>query len=292
MTDAKRAIGLCLICVVSWSFIPVVAKFGQVNLDNGQLLFWSNLLSMSVVGIAIVLMRTGLRLTPENMVRAAVLGFLGCFVYYMLLYYAYAHESAIPVLVVQYSWPALIVVFSFALLGERIRMRHFAGLLLGCAAIVTTATKGRIDALSINDLSALSAVFVGAVCFALFSVLSKKFRMDPVKGPFWFFFFATIYSAIFCMSNDGIGIPSKESLIPVIANGALINGLSYIFWVKALGLISASRIAPLVFLAPVFATVWVSLFFSDEFHPAYFVGMTLCVLSGLLCVHEPAQRSS
>lgn len=292
MSESGRAIAMALACVMSWSFIPVVAKLGQVDLDNVQLLFWSNLLSLVVVGCAAAIMRAGLRLPKRQMVQAAGLGFLGCFVYYLLLYYGYANESAIPVLVVQYSWPALIVLFSILLLGERLYMVHAIGCAIGVAAIVITASKGNPAALIVGDISAITAVFAGAICFALFSVWSKKTAIDPIAGTFWFFVFATLYSAALCAARDGIGVPSRDSLIPVIANGAVINGLSYVLWVKALSLTRASRIAPLVFLAPVFAAVWVSLFFSEPFHPAYAVGMALCIVSGLICVYEPRSRQS
>lgn len=41
---------LALVCVFAWSFIPVMSKLGQLRIDSFQFLFWTNFLSVLLLG--------------------------------------------------------------------------------------------------------------------------------------------------------------------------------------------------------------------------------------------------
>jgi drug/metabolite transporter (DMT)-like permease len=123
---------------------------------------------------------------------------------------------------------------------------------------------------------------VGAFSFALFSVLSKKNKSDSFHSVFYYFMFATIFSLISMLWFSNFERPSISSLPMIIINGGIINGLSYLLWINALQLVDSSRIAPLVFLAPVLSCIWIVLFFGEVFLPVYFVGIGLSVASGLI----------
>lgn len=291
MKNIRLSLLLATLCVISWSFIPVVARLGQRDLDHFQLLFWSNALSTVVVSIPMLLRRERFSMPFSQLWRAAGLGGLGCFLYYALLYYGYAHENTVPVLVTQYSWPVLIVLLSVPLLGERLSWSRLIALGLGFLAIAITITGGDFSRLAVRSPLAIFLVLVAAGCFALFSVLSKRMAFDAMRGTFWFFLFATGFSLLLSMATSGLRIPGRATLIPVLVNGALINGLSYVLWIRALSIGEASRIAPLVFLAPVLAVFWVTLFFNEPFLPVYALGLGLCVASGLLCLVEPRSRA-
>lgn len=68
-----------LMCVLIWSFIPIVSRFGQNGLDSFQFLFWSNLISaMSVILVALIAgyKPTKLFILPRDiLLKVFVLGF-------------------------------------------------------------------------------------------------------------------------------------------------------------------------------------------------------------------------
>ncbi|RAM49801.1 MAG: hypothetical protein C6Y22_20470 [Hapalosiphonaceae cyanobacterium JJU2] len=68
--------------------------------------------------------------------------------------------------------------------------------------------------------------------------------------------------------------------MPVIFNGAFINGISYIFWLKALSLIPASLAAILVFFTPVISTFLIVLIFQEPFLWSYSVGLIMVIAAG------------
>jgi drug/metabolite transporter (DMT)-like permease len=124
---------------------------------------------------------------------------------------------------------------------------------------------------------------VGALGFAAFSVFSKKLAANPLISTLQCFIWASLFSAIALVLFGKFELPQTGAgWAMVIVNGAVINGVSYVWWLKALALEDASKIAPLVFLTPILACVWLVLFFNETFLPVYAIGIVACVASGLL----------
>ncbi len=85
------------LCILSWGMIPVVTKNILVELNNLQMLFSSALFSCMVMG-GIVLFQKKIRVlaaySMHDYVKGGVLGFLGTYLYDLLLYGALALTSA------------------------------------------------------------------------------------------------------------------------------------------------------------------------------------------------------
>jgi len=91
-------------CIILWAFIPIVSRFGQQSLDNYQFLFWSSLLSFIVLFLSTVFSGKFSAFKNYNQKKffsAVGLGFLGTFLYYLLLYFGYANAKGLEVLVIQ-----------------------------------------------------------------------------------------------------------------------------------------------------------------------------------------------
>lgn len=99
----------------------MVSKLGQSNLDNHQFLFWSSLVSF-LTFFLIILIQKQLKvlatLSAKDWTHAIVLGLLGTYLYYILLYFGYAHAKGIEVLIIQYCWPIFVIVLSILILKE------------------------------------------------------------------------------------------------------------------------------------------------------------------------------
>ena len=123
MKSKTNAIVYTLICVALWALIPVVSKLGQANLDNHQFLFWSSVISFLAFLVATVVVKQSkmfLSYKGHDWFNAISLGFLGTYLYYILLYFGYANAQGLEVLVLQYSWPIFIVLLSIFILKEKL----------------------------------------------------------------------------------------------------------------------------------------------------------------------------
>ncbi|AOM42346.1 DMT family transporter [Xenorhabdus hominickii] len=281
-------------CVFIWSFIPSISRLGQKEMDHFQYLFWSNVLSvLAVFAVALMMGKNWKQLLfiPfPAMFKVLILGALDCF-FYMLLYYGYSIENGVAVLVIQYSWPLMIIGLSFFLFKEKLSIRQMVGIAMGFIAVVITFTKGNITEIAVEHPQALLLVFSGAFCFALMSVLSKQFAVDAYISTFWVFTFSTLVSAVFMLVFSSVNLPVGDSLMSTLLNGIILNGVSYIIWFKAMSSSDSHKIASILFLAPVLSMMWIILFFGDAFVPAYVVGLALVIISGLLCISAKSKAS-
>ena len=272
-----------LLCVALWGLIPVVAKFGQTDLDSQQFLFWSSLLSFLIMLLISVLTgkwRSFKTYRVKDWLLISGNGFLGTFLYYLLLYQGYKIAGGVEVLVTQYTWPVLICLLSVVILKERWNLNKTLAVLFGFAAVLLVLSKGNIADIRIQEPVAILWVLVGAASFALFSVLSKKFTYEPVSLTCIYFLVALVASSVLLVSDDNFAVPSSDSLFSVLVNGLLVNGVSYLFWMWALKKAEASFVTPFTFATPLISLGYLMVFFDEPFLLVYGVAFGLIVLAG------------
>ena len=269
------------LCMLSWSFIPIVARLGQAELDNFQLLFWSNILSLTALSLLFILLNgfSNRVVSKREIVRGLFLGSLGCSAYYLLLYYGYANGNSIEVLLVQYSWPIQMVLLASLILKEPLSLIKFFSVILGFLGIVIIITKGRLFDVQFSGLGVGITVFLGAFCFAIFSVLSKGSKMDGFFFTIVLFAGGTITSIFALLLFSEIQLPNKQELLPVFCNGIFINGFSYLLWILALRKISAASAGVMIFVTPLLSTIWLITFFDEILYSAYIIGGGIVILS-------------
>ena len=285
MRDKPRATLYVLLCVALWALIPVVAKLGQSRLDNHQFLFWSSLVSFAVIALTVLLTGRARYIrtyTLADWLWFSFLGLLGTYIYYLFLYLGYSRSSGMEVLVIQYTWPILIVVLSVFILKERLDMRKGLAILLGFVGVVLVLTRGEITQINVSDPAVISLVALGAGCFALFSVLSKRVTREALGVVAVYFLVATFASLGSMLALSEFALPQAGDLLPILLNGVLVNGFSYVFWTLALRSAEASYLAPFTFITPVLSAVYLIVFFREPFVIAYGIGLVLVVAGGLI----------
>lgn len=289
MKNKSKAVIYTLICVALWALIPVVSKLGQANLDNHQFLFWSSSVSFIAFLVATVAVKQSkmfLSYKTRDWFNAIFLGFLGTYLYYILLYFGYANAQGLEVLVLQYSWPIFIVLLSIFILKEKLTLRCALAVLLGFIGVMLVLTKGNFTQIRLDNYFVDILVLVAALTFGLFSVLSKKVRLEPYTMITVYFLTATVASFISMLWLSDFVLPTKDALIPILINGLFVNGFSYIFWIKALKEAEASFVAPFVFLTPVLSALYLIVFFREPLLPVYGLGLLAVIIGGLLNKEE------
>lgn len=285
MKSKTKALLYVLLCVSLWALIPVVAKLGQRDIDNHQFLFWSSLVSFITLSFATVIVKKTASFRDykaKDLVNVCILGFLGTYFSYVLIYYGYAHAKGLEVLVLQYSWPLFVVFFSILLLKEKLNIRRGSSLFLGFLAVILILTKGDLSSVDLSNLKVNLLVIVSAVSFGLFSVLSKKIKFEVFSLNTIYFLTATIVSFFSMLVFSEFTLPPKSAILPILVNGMFVNGLSYVIWIKALKLTEASFVAPFVFITPIISAVYLIVFFNAAFLPIYLIGLAAIVVAGIL----------
>lgn len=271
------------LCIILWSLIPLFAKLSQSRLDHHQYLFYSSIVSFfSLLVIALYQKRAHELFTYSGKMYLVLflLGFLDFF-YYLMLYFGYQKAHGLEVLVMQYTWPIFIVVLSLVFLGERLGVGKIVALILGFLGVVLVITKGEFARVDMSNSSVIGIVLLGSFSFALFSVLSKKVRVNLSNAVSVYFFSAIIYAFISMQTFSSFIVPTPKEWLFIGINGVFLNGISYLFWIKALQNGDASFVAPFIFITPILSALFLILVLDEPFLPIYGVALLMIVLSGL-----------
>ena len=285
MSNKTKGTLLVLVCVALWGLIPVVARLGQSSLDNHQFLFWSSLISFLVLfGNAFLggEVKEVRRYSLGDWAFITLLGLLGTYIYYLFLYLGYAQAKGLEVLVIQYTWPILIVVLSAIILHERLTRRKLVAISLGFIGVITVLSKGEFSRIDVSNPKVILLVGAGAFCFALFSVLSKTVKKSATIVVSLYFLVALIASFFSMHYFSSFKMPGFSEWVPIALNGLLVNGYSYIFWKKALRSTEASYLAPFVYIAPILSAIYLVLLFNEPFLAAYGIGLGFIIAGGLI----------
>jgi len=272
-----------VLCIFLWSLIPVFAKLGQSSLDHYQYLFYSSIISfLSLLAVALYTKKTHelLKYSGKMYAFLVLLGFLDFF-YYLLLYFGYQKSNGLEVLVMQYTWPIFIVLLSLVLLKEKLTINKAVSLILGFLGVIVVITKGNFASIDLSNMSVIGIVLLGAISFALFSVLSKKVSINLANAVTIYFLTAIIYSFISMQTFSSFVLPSGKEWFYILINGIFLNGISYLFWIKALQNADASFVAPFIFITPILSATFLIIVFDEPILSVYFIGLALIVASGL-----------
>lgn len=280
VSQTRRSYVYLILCILTWASIPVASKKALAGLDSWQFLFYSTILSFLALGGAVLTQgkqRDFSRYAIRDYGIMAGLGFLGCYLYYVLLYAALARTTATEGFILAYTWPILILILAVIILGEPLTVRKLIAILISFAGIIVIVTQGRIFSVQFTSLSGDLLALSGAAAFALFSVLGKGYNFDQTIAVFVYFVAALIVVLISTPFLTSLVWPSRAVWPWLIYNGLLVNGISYIWWFKALEHGETHVISNALYLTPFVALVYIRLLLDEPIHASALIGLLIIV---------------
>ncbi|MEO8954417.1 MAG: DMT family transporter [Ktedonobacteraceae bacterium] len=272
------------LCILSWGLIPVVTKNILIELNSLQMLFYSTIFSCIVMCGIVLFEKKMLVLktyTISDYGKIGGLGFLGTYLYYVLLYAALALTSASEGFILAYTWPMLVIILAFPLLRERFTVKKICSIFISFLGIVVIVTHGSIFALSFTSLQGDILALGGAGVFALFSVLGKKFHYDQTVSVFIYFVTALVFITPTLFLFSSLKIPSLHVWLWLLLNGFVVNGISYVFWFKALEYGDTSVTSNALYLTPFLSLVYIAVFLGEKILISSIVGLVI-IVSGII----------
>ena len=277
-----KAVLYTLICVLSWAFIPVASKEILKDMNNYAMLLFSNAISTVVLFLYLTLSKKVKILktySPKDYFILSFLGFLGSFLFYIVLYKAFSLSLAQEVFIINYTWPILIVLLSAPILKERLTPAKLISISISFFGVIIILTKGNPAHIRFTSVKGDLLALLASLCFALFSVLGKKVHYDQVASVFIYFLSATLFSLI-TIRYVHIDSITANSLLWLLINGAFINGISYIFWFKALKSTKAAVVSNIVYLTPAISLIFISVILKERIETYSILGLFF-ILTGI-----------
>jgi len=243
---APRATLIGLTAVLMWSFLSLLTVM------SGEVPPFQLAAMAFAIGGALPLMRGNVKVLRQPTAVWA-LGVTGLFGYHALYFLALRLAPPAEAQLVNYLWPLLIVLFAALLPGERLRLHHVAGALLGLAGTVLLFIDRGGTTFALAYLPGFAAATGAAIAWATYSVLSRLFAAVPTAAVAGFCLATAALSGVCHLVFEDTRWPADVvQWLAVIALGIGPVGAAFYAWdigvkrgdIRVLG--AASYAAPLL----------------------------------------------
>ena len=192
--------------------------------------------------------------------------------------YAPAQEAFI----VNYLWPVLVVVFGFLILKEILSLTKIFGIVLSFFGVYVVITQGNIFNFTFTNIPADLLAIFGAVSYALFSVLGKKYNYEVYTSML--VYYASGFVCVFITTLLFSTVPSLSlsQWIGIAWIGVVTNVFAFVCWFKALEYGDTSKMANLIFLTPFVSLIYIYFILNEQILVSSFVGLVLIVVGVLV----------
>ena len=215
-----------------------------------------------------------------------MLSLAGTGLYNAIGYVGIQYTSATNALLIQSVTPALIPLFGFILVRDRIGPAALIGVAISCAGVFAIAS--RLDAAALFALELNRGdlwLLLNVSLWALYTVCLrwKPLGLDPLSFVFALMLLAVVQLAPFHVLelSQGGGVRlNMATVLGILYLGIFPATLSYIMWNRAVSEIGPARAGPYLYLVPVFGITLAWIFLDERLELFHLVGICL-ILSGI-----------
>jgi drug/metabolite transporter (DMT)-like permease len=293
MHQQTKAYLLTFVAVLFWATAASAFKIALEHVTPYILLFYAAIVSTLAL-LVIVIIQGKLaelrRVSARQVGKAALLGFINPFFYYIVLFKAYALLPGQIAMSLNYGWPLALTLLSVPLLKQQLSRIQLLAIVISFIGAIIIATKGQLD--GFQGLSRLGIVlaFASTIIWAFYWLLNARDGQEPVIKLFLGFCFGVGYCVLFSPLFGGLTLPPARAFLPLAYIGLFEMGITFVLWLTALQLSStAARVGNLIYISPFLSLVFLWAIIGEQIHLATFIGLFLIVGSILYQELYPAK---
>lgn len=218
----------------------------------------------------------------KDVIHSAMLGFLNPFLYYMILLYAYDILLAQEALVLNYTWPIVLVLLSIPFLNQRPGVWGLFAIFISFIGTFVVITRGNLSLLHFSEPKGVAMAAFSAIIWGFYWVLNARDRRSELPKLFLSFFFGFLYTLIYIIIID-IKIPiDMQGWLGATYIGLFEMGITFVLWLRALQLSpSTAKVTNLIYISPFISLILVGIILGEKIYPATVAGLIL-IISGIL----------
>ena len=284
MKDQKSAILLALVAVVLWSTVAVAFKIALAALTPFQLILIASLVSFFFFFLMLILqgkLRLLFSVRGHQLLQSAVQGFLNPFLYYLILFKAYALNPAQVTQALNMVWPITLALLSVPLLGQKISWRNLMAIVLSFAGVVFITSQGSLAGFSKTNLNGAVLALGSSIIWSLYWILSAKDARDKLLVLFWNFAFGLFYLFLYGLleRREEFVFHFNEQFFAAVYTGLFELGLTYVVWIKALEKSENNAVTGnFVFLMPFLSLIFIHFILHETVYTTTLFGLSFILL--------------
>jgi len=278
---------------VLWSTMGVLGKIAfRYGIDPLSLVTLRAIIaSLTLALIVAMVNRDIFKIRARDALFFALFGLIGVAANYSSYFYAIKLTTVSTAVILLYTYPAFVTIFSRHLFGERIGIIKLFALILtftGCALVVRLYS---VEYLKLNYLGIVFGLIAGLTA-AVYSILSKLALREHNSSTIvlYAFSFGALFLLIFSLlarqsqpaTASMLNFPPQVWLITlVIAWFPTLSG--YFAYTSSLRYIEASRASIVSTIEPVSASLLAHIFLGETISGLQALGIAL-VLTGIMMI--------
>ena len=285
LNNQSKAYLFAGIAIFFWSTVASAFKLSLEHLEPIQLVLYSTLFPICVLFI-IVLYQGKLNLigsfSRSDLIKCVLLGFLNPCLYYIILFKGYDALPAQEAMVINFSWPVMLVILSIPILKQKIDIKSFLSIIVCYFGVIVIATNGDIFSMQFENPYGVFLMLISTVIWSLFWLFNTKNSNNSLVSLFLIFLFSFPFILAFVLLTNSFVIPSFKGLIGSIYIGFFEMGISLVLWQSALKIsTTVSRVASLVFITPFLSLILLHFVLGESILFSTIIGVVL-ICTGLI----------
>jgi S-adenosylmethionine uptake transporter len=280
-----RGAVLALLAMGIFATHDVVIKFLGADYSPVQIVFFATLFGFPIVSVIMLNDSKEANLRPRHPWWVA-LRTICSIVAAPSVFFAFANLPLAQVYVILFASPLLITILAVPILGETVRIRRWAAVIVGLIGVLIVMRPGQAS-LSLGHFAAL----LGAVCGATISVISRKIGQDE----------RTVVLMLFPMVGNFV---TMALALPFVYKPMPIDHIGLLAVVAAMGMtgafliILAYRAGEAVIVAPMqysqilWAIGYGYVLFAETPDRATLLGAVVIIVSGVYIVFREGRAGA
>lgn len=294
----SRAIALALAAVVLWSTVATAFKLSLAYQSPLQLVFFASLTSVMVLSLWVSVKKRWGELIQAFGKRPGyylLLGFINPFLYYLVLFKAYALLPAQQAQALNYTWALALALLSVPLLGQRLSRTDLLACTLGYSGALVIATGGTGLSLQFQSPLGVALALGSTLLWTLYWLYNTRNQDHPVVSLLLCFLCAlpfilagNLYEWFYYGQRLALDWPALAGAAYI---GLFEMGITFVLWLKALKQAThIARISNLIFMSPFLSLIFIALVLDEPVAPSTLTGLVIIVGAVLLQKRQKSEK--
>lgn len=281
MKNNKQAYIYGFIAILLWSTVATAFKIALIYLPVPTMLLYSTTSSFVILFLTMIFMGKG-RDFLENyrylLKKSLLLGFLNPFLYYLVLFAAYNLIPAQEAQSLNYTWPLMLTLLSYIILGEKIKSRRVLGITISFLGILIISFKGNFTSIEFSDIRGSLLALTTSILWALYWILNDRDKREGVLKMTSNFFIGLIFILIYFVFAKEQLIFNIKAILACIYIGAFEMGITFLFWAKGLDLIDQKeKLVKYSYLGPFISLLFLAIIIKEKILVSTIIGLIFII---------------
>jgi drug/metabolite transporter (DMT)-like permease len=285
---------LLVLATLFWAGNWVLGRALRDVFEPAALNFWRWLIAaIALAPFALPGVRANLAVIRRNAGLLLALSFLGVALFQWMVYEGLKTTTAVNAVLLNSSFPAFMLLCSWAIEGERASRRQVAGMLISLAGILIIMARGEPASLLRLEVHPGDALILLAMpVWGVYSVLLKR-RPPELDGVAFLFVISLIGVAlllpVFALEayHAPPRWPGAEGVAAALYVGLAASVAAFICWNRGVAIVGANAAGFTLHLLPAFGTLLAIAFLGESFQVFHAAGIAT-ILAGVVVATRAA----